>query len=287
MIALKTLESWLQSANTRYRREEIPPRDRPLQALRDFMCEFPGSLAFGSPIMNTIFNWFSTHSQPGSHEVGSLFTGAFYFDACFWPLRIPFVGYGTYALHVLDSLATMPQVLMDQLVKDRKTLQRLEIYWADCCDYAYGFSDIMQERKLNPRTIAFVESAHHELAGAIGQLTTPNPNARAILSLGMATEIFMKALLIHEQNLTEKQLRDDLRHNITKIARECFKATGTSSFGEIAKVAAIFPKAEERYDGKDRRLPEVWKAVRTAQTAAAAVARRYSGRDIRSQMLKK
>jgi len=101
MIDEKGLDGWLQSTNARYRSEEIPHRHRPFKALSDFSREFNCSIDLAPPTANTIFEWFEAHSQPGSHAVGALFTGAFYFDACFWPLYIP-LGYGTFTLNALD-----------------------------------------------------------------------------------------------------------------------------------------------------------------------------------------
>lgn len=204
MIAPQALENWLYSANVRYRAEEIPPRDRPFKALSDFTRTFNCSLALDSPVAIAIFDWFRKHSQPGSHEVGALFTGAYHFDACFWPLHIP-IGYGKLPINALDCLETMPLSLKEQISQSPQNLWELDRYWANCCDYAYGIDDVEKESKLCKRALAFLRNGHRELTGAIRQLISPPPNTKAILALGMASEIFMKALLIQERSLTDKE----------------------------------------------------------------------------------
>ena len=100
----------------------------------------------------------------------------------------------------------------------------------------------------------------------------------------MSIEIFLKALLIQERNLSDQQLKK-LSHNLEDIANECFLATNRKEFNEIAKAVVGFPEVSERYDGQEKSLQEVWRAMIVAQTTAAAVIRHYSDRDIRSQIL--
>lgn len=282
MIDPQALENWLSSANVRYRADEVPPLHRPFKALSDFTRKFNCSLALDSPVAKAIFDWFYKHSQPGSHAVGALFTGAYYFDASFWPLYIP-LGYGKFSINTLDCLETMPLSLKEQIRQSRQDLWKLALYWADCCDYAYGIDDVEKESKLSKRALAFVRNGHRELAGAIAQLVSPRPNTKAILALGMASEIFMKALLIQERSLTDKQLRS-FEHRIRDIASECFTLTHAPEFDTVAKAATVFPKVSDRYDGDERKPSEVWQALCVAQIAATAVIRQYTDRDMRSQI---
>lgn len=283
MLDTNQLEIWLKSANERYRREEMPPRARPFRAMSDYTREFNCSVALDSPLAKFVFDWFYENSQPGSHAIGALFTGAFYFDACFWPLYIPH-GYGMFSLNALECLKTMPQPLKDQLEQSREDLWRLAIYWADCCDYAYGIDDIRKLVKLRDNALNFIKNGDRELIGAMAQLNAARPNTKAILSLRMATEIFLKALLIQEKDLCEKQLKK-LSHKIEDIAEECFQVTQLADFSRLAKAASVFPDVSERYTGGECKLSNVWQAVCVTQAAATAVTRLYSNRDMRSQII--
>ena len=282
MIDQNALETWLSSTNTRYRADEESPRHRPFKALSDFSREFNSSVSLDSPVAKAIFDWFYKHSQPGAHAVGALFTGAFYFDASFWPLYIP-IGYGTFSLNALDCLETMPQPIKDHVSQSRQDLRDLVLYWADCCDYGYGIDDISKQSKLNEKALAFIQNGDRELAGAIAQLVSPRPNAKAILALRMACEIFLKTLLIQERNLTDQQLKK-LNHKIEDIAAECFAVTHAPEFDAVAKTIGAFPNVSDRYDGVEQKLSEVWNALCVTQIAATAVIRQYTDRDMRSQI---
>ena len=241
MINSIDLQVWLHDANERYRGENIPPRGRPFKALSEFTREFNCSIAMGSPTAKAIFDWFRAHSAPDAHEIGALFTGAFYFDAYFWPLRIP-LGYGTVTSNALDCLETMPQAAKDQLAKSKKDLWLLTLHWADCSDYAFGINDIKIEGKLNSKALAFVQNGDKELVGVIAQLITPRPNAKAILALRMSIEIFLKALLIQERNLGDKYLKR-LSHKLEDIDGECFSVTGSTEFSDIERLWLDFRKS--------------------------------------------
>lgn len=282
MIDPRELDAWLTSVNARYRTEEIPPYQRPFEAFRDFSQEFNCSFSLDSSIAKSIIDWFYDHSAPGSHAIGSLFTGAFFFDACFWPLHIP-MGYGRFALNAFDCLSTMPPPVKEQVRQSSSDIWRLALYWADCFDYGFGLNDIRHPGKLSERTLAFLINGDRELAGAIAQLVLPRPNPKAILSLRMSCEIFMKALLVQERKLNDSQLRK-LGHKVGDIANECFMVTNLPEFEVVAKAADIFPDVSDRYDGSDRRLSDIWEALGVTQIAATAVIRKYSGRDMRPQI---
>ncbi len=283
MIDQKDLEAWLTSINEKYRQEEIPHRNRPWSALSDFSQEFNCSFTLDSPIAKSIFDWFAANSKPGSQEIGSLFTGAFYFDTNFWPLEI-LLGYGSYSLSPFDSLNAMPQAIKKQVIDNNYHSWCLNLYWIDCLDYAYGIDDIEKLGSLNPNALKLLQNGNRELVGAIAQLLIPHPNTKAILALRMASEIFMKALLVQEKNLTDQQLKKSFSHKIEDIANECFSATGLHEFEDISKNVSIFPDVSDRYHGNEWQLSDVWRALCITQMAGTAVTRRYSNRDTRPQL---
>lgn len=282
MIDQRTLDNWLTSVNARYRAEEIPPRHRPFRALSDYSREFKCSFTLDSPIAKSILDWFYKHSAPESHAIGSMFTGAFYFDAYFWPMHIP-IGYGTFSINAFDCLETMPETVKEHLAKSQQDSTNLALYWVDCCDYAYGFDELQKSNKLGSKAVTFLNNGDRELRGAVAQLLFPRPNTKAILALRMACEIFLKALLIQEKNLTDSQLKN-LSHKIKDIAADCRLATGVPEFDDVATAANVFPEVSERYDGDEWKLSEVWKALCIAQVTATAVVRHYTNQDIRSQV---
>ncbi len=92
MLSEEQLPKWLAQTNENYRKKNIPPKRRPFWALSDLAKQFNTQINFGSDLANKVFDWFTANTKPGSHAIGTLFTGVFYFDACFWPVSVP-IGY--------------------------------------------------------------------------------------------------------------------------------------------------------------------------------------------------
>ena len=282
MVDKQGLEEWLISKNAQYRAEEIPPSNRPFKALGDYSREFNCVFSFDSVIAKIIVDWFYKCSTPESRYIGSVFTAAFYFDACFWPLEI-FLGFGQFSINPLDCLDTMPEELKIDISKNPQSFNNLAFYWADCFDYAYGFDEIQECGKLNSTTLSFLKNADLELRGAVAQLILPTPNTKAILSLRMACEIFLKALLVQERNSTTLELQK-FGHNIKNIAEACYSATNVAEFNLVANGADVFPNVSERYDGNEKSLAQIWRALCIAQIAATTVVRYYTDRDVRLKL---
>ncbi|MCL4182792.1 MAG: hypothetical protein KJ011_05020 [Burkholderiaceae bacterium] len=254
-----------------------------MRAIREFSAEFKCSVVVPSKLCTAISDWFVQHTQQGTQAIGALFMGAFYFDACFWPVEIPH-GFGEYRLAALDSLSTMPKGLKVEVARAAEDYCRFARYWADCLDYGYGISDLDATKQLSPRAAAFLASGDRALRGAIAQLLTPRPNARAALGFREATEILLKALLVHEKGFNDRELKRRFQHRITDIAGACFDVTNQQEFATVAQLASVFPEVADRFDGVKHKLPEVWRAAAVTQVAATAVVRFYTDRDTRSQI---
>jgi len=283
MLELHEIDNWLNTVNARYRADQVPPHQRPFRAMSDYSLEHNCTFSLDSPIAKAIIEWFDIHSQPGSQAIGAMFTGAFFFDACFWPLNIP-IGYGKFSINAVECLESMPKSLKDQLLQSHHDQWNLALYWVDCCDYAYGINEIINKGNLKAKALRFLQNADRELAGAIAQLVIPRPNLKAILALRMACEIFLKVLLIQEQDLSDKELKK-IGHEIKDIADKCFALTKTQDFDSVSKAIGAYPEVSDRYDGVEREMTDVWKALCVTQIAATAVIRQYTGRDMRKQVL--
>lgn len=272
-------EDWLIAANKRYRANGIEPALRPMKAIGDICDELNSSIVFGSPAERKISDWFRENTKPEAHVVGSLFTGAFFFDACFWEVRIA-LGFGVFHLNPLDALIEMPPPILSDLEINTNDLKSYFLYWADCMDYGYGIAEITQ---LSHRAHSFIGNGHKELLGCYLQLNTSCPNSKAILAARMVCEIFTKSLLIQEKGYMDKDLKR-VGHGLVTAAQEAFQAVALPAFELLEKQAYIFPDVSERYDGGEIPLPQLWEAISVAQAVASAVIRQYSGRDIRSQV---
>jgi hypothetical protein len=167
--------------------------------MRDLSRAHRLAILFPSATADKIFEWFKKSTQEGSHVMGSLFTGIYYFDASFWPVYVP-IGYGVVRLDSIAALETMPQNLKDQLCGDRAELWNYVLFWADCVDLGYGGDDLRKIAGVSTEARTFLENGRREIDAAISQLSSSHPNPKAIMSARLAAEIFFKALLIERKN---------------------------------------------------------------------------------------
>src|SRR6476660_2907964 len=121
-------ESWLEKFNERMAREDIPHRQRPFRAMEEWTRIYPVTLAFDSPEVIALFSWFERNSPPTAHHIGSVFQGAYHFDAAFWPVDIPHV-YGTAKLNAFDSLTGMPLSVKQRLANEPQLIEFV-LFWA-------------------------------------------------------------------------------------------------------------------------------------------------------------
>lgn len=275
---------WLESANERYRQAHRPPMRRVFQAMQELSKERGRPLVLGSPAADKIADWFVAHTKPGSHAIGALFTGAFYFDASFWPVTIP-IFYGTHRFDPLDSLQSMPDPIKQALWRKPDGRSVLLHYWCDCFDYAVGFDALRKGPGLDSRARALLVNAEGELKGAIAQLLLDRPNLKAILGLRLACEIFLKFFLVHQQKLTDEQLKKH-SHRLEGLARECFKVVPLPDFEIIANGVVAYPAVADRYTGSEKTLLEVFNGAFIAQLTAATVTRHISGQDCRQSIVR-
>lgn len=275
------LKAWLAAANRRYAQQGLPHKARPLRAISDFAAENRCTLGLDDPIAKAMFEWFQAHSPPGSHQVGSIFEGVFYYDAAFWPVSVPII-FGTLSINAFDSLETMPEQIKRQLSMSHDDASSYVEHWLNCMDYGYGHDDIRQLGKLKPRTMSLLAAADGDIRGAMSQLLEPHPNLKAMMSLRMAVEIFLKAALVEKLGHAEKDLRT-IGHDLSLAAKSCWEATGVRDFSRIQSEIELLPPVASRYEAPAWMASDVWKAVTLAQYTAASVTRFLSGRDLRRE----
>jgi hypothetical protein len=276
------LESWLLQQNEKYRRQQIPPIRRPFLALGELAKTFRVSIAFHAPVAVEVFEWFEANTKPGAHLIGLMFTGAFFYDSCFWPVTIP-VGFGTFRIAPINALQTMPDPLKSVFWDNAVARNVYLHYWSDCFDYGYGIDQMRAGTRLDPRAAKFLTNGDEELRSALAALLAPRPALKAIMSFRMACEIFLKTFLIQEKHLTERDLKT-LGHQIGLLAKECFAVKPYTEFKIIEQTAHAFPNVSDRYDGDTKTPSAVFDAVVIAQLAGATITRHFSGWDTRSQL---
>jgi len=259
-------DDWLSEFNRKMSEQEVPYIQRPFRALCEWTRERTSGIVFGSPTANRVFRWFEEHAPVEAHAIGPVFTGTFFFDAYFWPVLVP-LAYGTVRLNALDFLNGMPEPVKSELSVNQRSLTEYVLCWADCLDYGYGFDEILTGKKCAGFALELALSADHELRATVCLLTeSRQPNAKAMDSARMATEMFLKAYLAVHASLDESSARDRLGHDLKKAATECAVVGRDKGFTLLVEAVGIFPGISARYKANSYSLLDLSRGYFVAQT---------------------
>jgi hypothetical protein len=278
-------EDWLKKINEKLRREDVHPDSRAFIAIKEFSKEFNYPfLDFNSNEARTIFQWFSENTKPGSHAIGSMYKGAYYFDSCFWSVNVDVIPGNQFGINPFDSLQ-MPDNLKQQLESDFREYFKFTFYWVNCFDYACGYDDILKLKDFNELANNFIRSAHKELQATVSLLLEDNPQSKAIETARMAVEMFLKAILIiNDNSWEEKKLRKKIGHDLSKAINSCVRVTGSKELQNLRSQVTFFPPVDDRYKGKARKNADLWQGYVLAQVVGAIFTRMFSDRDTRPQL---
>ena len=280
------LEDWLKALNREFRTQGLAVGQRPFIAWMRYGQDFNiQGLSLDSEIVEEIFNWFRTNTKPEAHQLGSLFTGAFYYDTCFWPVDI-YIAYGEVRLDSLSSLQDMPESVREEMMTDSGDAWGYAITWANTLDYAYGFDDM---RKLRQAKSSFglllLENANRELQTAVSQLLeSRRPNSKAAMSCRMATEIFLKAFLVLKANLTEKEIIA-FSHHLHKSLAKVRELYPGHELLAIESEISVFPEIKDRYTGGELSSETLWEMYCVTLHVASFVMRSLTSRNALRQLL--
>jgi hypothetical protein len=156
---MKPSEDCLQAINEKFLREHVLPKARLILAILECSKQFNCSWISPSDIDKTIENWFYRKTKPGSHQIGSLYKGAFYFDSCSWQVEIP-IGFGLCRINAFHSLTSMPDNFKLEIKAKHEIFWEFILLWLNCVDYAYGYDHILQLNTFNQLATSFIKSAH-------------------------------------------------------------------------------------------------------------------------------
>ncbi len=279
-------ERWLEDTNEELRKSDISPRKRPWIAWEKW-ARYAGTPDDG--VVKTIFGWFEKNTKAGSQQMGPLYTGAYYYESCFWPVFIP-IGYGTVKLDqrdARDALKTMPESIVAQLFGDQEKVVEYALgVWVDCFDYAVGLDGLKKTGGFGRFAQELLNSGDQQLRATVALLLQDRPSPKAMECARMSTEMFLKAFLAAKDGLTEKDAMNNKKfgHHIEKALNRCLIVDTKSELRDIQPYINVFPDIADRYKGSDKAPQELWRAYANAQSAGTTVARVLSGRDMRKTL---
>jgi hypothetical protein len=274
------LSEWLESFNQRMAEQEVPHIGRPQRAWFEWCKETGESFGFDHPKANQILDWFAARSPRGSLSFPSIFTGAFYFDAYFWPVDIPTI-YGVQVLEGRDALSSMPVTLIERLFGSTDDLENFKALWRDCLDYGQGFRGLNLVDNATDFWQRLTVSGDRKLRSAVKDLCAQRPGENAMQSSREACEMSLKALLARDQGLTEEDAKK-IGHNLSKLLERILQIAPSQVFSDASVKLSSFPNVEDRYAGQTYLPSDLWDAYKVAQTVAAEVIRAFTKRTKRA-----
>lgn len=276
-------DEWIERINDEFREKDIPHKQRPWLAWSEWSKHIGLSTSFDDEDVKKIFEWFEKNTQAGSQHIGPIYTGAFYYDSCFWPVFIPVV-FGSVQLNLRDSLKTMPNGIRSRLWGNRDEVMNYAAFWAACLDYGLGIDGLTEDTGQPVFARELIRSGDQQLTATATLLLEKRPNPKAVESGRMATEMFLKAFLASRGGLSEEKARSEIGHNLQVALNRCLALDPQSELRAILPELTHFPSLGDRYKGTERPVKELWKAYGVAQFSGTALVRTLTGRDCRKTM---
>ena len=279
---MELTDEWIDALNQEFSKDHIPHQQRPFLAWLRWGQDTRRDIFFGEPDVKKIFAWYRTNSPAGAHQVGSFYTGLFYYDAHLWPVEIPIVCGGV-TLNGMDSLKTMPDNIKRRLESDPGLYQGFGQVWVDCVDYSIGIEGLIKKDN-GTFWQDLLRSGHQQLLSTVTLLQGNRPNPKGAEPARMATEMFLKAFIANRTGMTDAEARKQISHNLEKALDKCMEIDPHSELDTIRSALTEFPEISERYKETDKTLWELWRIYGMAQYSGVTVVRNMSGYDSRSQL---
>jgi HEPN domain-containing protein len=276
VVRQEVTESWLEEVNQEFTKNETPHRHRAEEAIRIWNEVTSIPISLSSIRARKIREWFRANIKPGSDWVGPIADVPFYHDGAFWEVTIPLC-YGRPQINPLDLLR-MPASVKLRFCQERNDIFVYLKFWADAFDYYYTVDDVRSTFSNNPLLQGFIEAGREHLTLAAQLLLETRPNPKAAESARTAIEIFLKILLIHRANATEKEVRA-LGHDLKKLIKRCLETEPSSDLRRIEPKLDLFPDISARYRADEIGSRQLWEIYSTALAAGVIVMRPMSDRN--------
>jgi hypothetical protein len=271
-MTLTPSDDWLSRVNSEMSAANVEHRQRAWRAWDLWLQESRQSLGFDHPTVKRIFDWFDERVKPGSQNLGPLFSGAFFYDAEFWPLKIP-VFFGSVRINAFDSLIGMPVSTVRHLGQDESGRALLASTFEDSVDVGTGYDGCRGAAHHSDFCLRLLAGGYQMLTGVPPLLLNGRPNAASLQSGRFAVEIYLKAFLAARDRLTESSAKNEYGHRLDDLVERCITVDGDAGFDRIKPELAVYPPVQSRYEGLDRPPVDIWRGYSVALSTAAIVNR--------------
>lgn len=274
MIDIKLLEK----INNEMLDENVSHKKRTFLAIEKLATKYEIQIVVPSKEYEELCTWLESRSKPDADQIGSKYRSVYYYDSEFWPIDIEKFS-GTLKITPIDSLSNMPASTKNLLENNYNDYLK---HWTDCFDYAYGVDDLKSNSSLDPFGLELFKAANEDLCSAVTLLLEPRPNRRAILSLAMATEIFIKSYIALSIGLTEAEAIV-IGHDLKKGLDKFIKASESDKWESIREKLNVYPEfVGGRYkEQQEVSTPDLWTGFTNAQSFGVEIIRRFTESKIR------
>ena len=280
---MQDFQQWIQGKDASYQKADIPPKQRPFEAWRDYSSEIGAPVRLDDPFVKEIFSWYKAQFKEGTFNIGCLFRGAFYFNGSVYAVEIP-VFYGRVRFDMLKSLRDMKALQLKMLEGDEQTFNSYISLWHDCLDYGCGIRTLSRNESSAQSTVDFANSAIAELDSCVGEILQQRPNSTVIERARMAIEMFLKAALSKYAGYTEAVLsKKPYSHNLENLCIECQKISQFQVLANLLPIIKGFPSITDRYNKKTYTLKELFDYYLAAQRVGVMYVRSITGNDSRKR----
>lgn len=276
-------ENWLKALNEELSRQNMPPEQRPFEALLKLSQDKGISLPFNSPEALKIFEWFEKNTKSDTHDIGTFYESCCFYDTIFWRVVVP-IGDGSFQLNALDALPEMPEMVKESLVSNPSMMLNYILFWTDCVDFGYGYADMTQHNREETSGLKFLRASYRELQSAKSILLEQKSDQCALKSSRSATEMILKSFVAMKEGLSENQDKE-LGHNLQKCFQRFVRVAGDNENFRLRPLTLLFPKIHERYEEESHNPQDLWLTFGFAQSLAAFLTREFTNRNTQSKIL--
>jgi hypothetical protein len=296
-------ENWLRSLNERYRRQDMPPAERPIRAIEEWAAlhgqpaDF-GRLALshlGGEAWKAIDAFFCLQTKLGRERIQPLSRSVWFYDASFYEVKVFVILGGIGPVSASNPFKcleeTMPKPLLWAFSHDEPRVQEYLEHLSNALD-SFTCSDTIMQNSKEPLAREFLRAAETHLDSTVTGLLDTHPNPQAAGHARLAFETSLKALSAEKAGLTKEEAKKTISHRLDKLfdtrvirCAHLIPAADLARLENAAKDSAttqcLFPKLDAHYDSVTFARRRLWECYATAQHAFATVLRALGASDSR------
>jgi hypothetical protein len=286
-------ENWLHCLNERYRRQDMPPAERPIRATEEWavLHDQPGDFGrlalshLGGEAWKAIDTFFCLHTKLGRERIQPLSRSVWFYDASFYEVKVFAILTGTEPVSTINPFKcleeTMPKPLLWAFSRDEPQVQEYLEHLSNALD-SFTCSDAIRQNLKEPLAREFLGAAETHLDSTVTGLLDTHPNPQAVGHARLAFETSLKALSAEKEGMTKEEAKKTIGHRLDRLFNtrviHCAHLIPAADFARLenaamdsAKTQSLFSRHDVHYNSVNFPRRRLWQCYATAQHAFATV----------------